>query len=169
MHHVDCPRCGSATKVLETRRPTGDPALRRRRRCTSCGERFTTFERIEPAALTVVKRDGRRQPFDRAKLAGALTRASHKRDVDPRALESIVDRIAATIRDSGGEIASSEVGRLCLDGLEPLDRGAFLQFAGTLPDDLAADLANRRISRAPSVRDGEDAHSSPADAGSTEI
>ena len=158
---MDCPRCSVQTSVLETRRADGGGAVRRRRACPSCGERFTTFERAEPARLAVVKRDGRRQPFDRAKLIAALQRASHKRDLDPRALGAIVDSIEAEARRSGGEIDSAEVGRLCLEKLEPIDRGAFLQFAGTLPDDLAPDLGNRRKTPARSVREGEDAHSSP--------
>lgn len=156
--------CGKpTTKVLETRHPAGDAAVRRRRCCSSCDHRFTTFERIEPAALTVIKNDGRRQQFDRRKLTHALLRASHKRDVDPRALESIVDSVVSAARDAGGEIRSADVGRLCLEGLEPIDRGAFLQFAGTLPDELAPSLGNRPNPRAGSVRDGEDSHSSETD------
>ena len=80
--------------------------------------------------------------------------------MDPRALEAIVDAIESEARRSGGEIDSAEVGRLCLEKLEPIDRGAFLQFAGTLPDDLAPELGNSRNTPARSVRDGEDAHSS---------
>jgi transcriptional repressor NrdR len=160
---VICPSCGSAsTHVLETRRADDGAAVKRRRSCSKCGERFTTFERVEPAPLMVVKRDGRLQPFDRSKLAAALLRASHKRDVDPRALESIVDSVEARAREAG-EIESSEVGRLCLEGLEPIDRGAFLQFAGTLPDDVAPELGNSRNSAVGSVRDGEDSHSSETD------
>ena len=140
--------------------------MRRRRSCPTCGARFTTFERAEPAALTVVKRDGRRQPFDRKKLSSALLRASHKREVDPRSLESIVDAVESEARLAGSEIESAEVGRLCLDKLEPLDRGAFLQFAGTLPDDLAPELGNSRNRAVSSVRYGEDAPELPPETGS---
>jgi transcriptional repressor NrdR len=130
---VDCPRCDSRTKTLETRR-VPDGATRRRRECTSCGHRFTTYERAVPEALEVIKREGHRQPFDREKLLTALVRASHKRDVDPRRLEEIVERVEAEAREGGGEISAARIGEVCLDGLRRLDRGAYLQFAGTLPD-----------------------------------
>ncbi|HEX5820687.1 MAG TPA: ATP cone domain-containing protein, partial [Solirubrobacterales bacterium] len=120
-------------KTLETRR-VPDGAVRRRRECSSCGHRFTTYERAVPEVLEVVKRDGHVQPFDRDKLLGALVRASHKRDVDPRRLEAIADRIEREARDAGGRLSAERIGELCLDGLERIDRGAYLQFAGTLPD-----------------------------------
>jgi transcriptional repressor NrdR len=130
---VNCPRCDSPTKTLETRR-VPDGAIRRRRECTSCGHRFTTYERAVPETLEVVKRDGHRQPFDRDKLLTALLRASHKRDVDPRRLDQIVERVEVEARDAGGRIDARRIGELCLEGLAKLDRGAYLQFAGTLPD-----------------------------------
>jgi len=131
---MNCPRCDASTRTLETRRtPEGD-AVRRRRECPSCGHRFTTYERAVPESLQVVKRDGHRQPFDREKLLGALIRASHKRDVDPRRLDEIVDRVEREARDAGGELAAARIGELCLQGLRDLDHGAYLQFAGTLPE-----------------------------------
>jgi transcriptional repressor NrdR len=130
---VHCPRCNSSTKTLETRR-VPDGAIRRRRECTECGHRFTTYERAVPETPTVIKRDGSRQPFDRDKLLGSLTRASHKRDVDPRSLSLIVDGVERELRDNGGELSAKRIAALCLEGLEKLDRGAYLQFAGTLPD-----------------------------------
>jgi transcriptional repressor NrdR len=131
---MNCPRCDASTRTLETRRtPEGD-AVRRRRECPSCGHRFTTYERAVPESLQVVKRDGHRQPFDREKLLGALIRASHKRDVDPRRLDEIVDRVEREARHAGGELAAARIGELCLQGLRDLDHGAYLQFAGTLPE-----------------------------------
>jgi transcriptional repressor NrdR len=130
---VHCPRCDSSTKTLETRR-VPDGTVRRRRECTECGHRFTTYERAVPEALEVIKRDGSLQPFDRQKLLGSLNRASHKRDVDPRRLSVIVDGVEKEIRDNGGRLDAFRIGELCLDGLRELDRGAYLQFAGTLPD-----------------------------------
>jgi transcriptional repressor NrdR len=130
---VNCPRCDSPTKTLETRR-VPDGAVRRRRECTECVHRFTTYERAVPETLEVIKRDGSRQPFDRDKLLGSLNRASHKRDVDPRRLSLIVDGVEQEVRNSGGRIEAARIGELCLDGLRKLDRGAYLQFAGTLPD-----------------------------------
>jgi transcriptional repressor NrdR len=111
-----------------------DGAVRRRRECTSCGHRFTTYERAVPETIQVIKRDGHRQPFDRDKLRSALIRASHKRDVDPRRLDQIVDRVEREARNAGGELEAARIGELCLEGLRKLDRGAYLQFAGTLPE-----------------------------------
>jgi transcriptional repressor NrdR len=130
---VNCPRCDSTTKTLETRR-VPDGATRRRRECSSCGHRFTTYERAVPETLEVIKRDGRRQPFDREKLLASLNRATHKRKLDPRKLTLLVDRVERAVRDGGGELTAAGITELCLDGLEKLDRGAYLQFAGTLPD-----------------------------------
>jgi transcriptional repressor NrdR len=153
---VNCPRCQASTGILETRRADDGNAVRRRRQCSSCGHRFTTYERQEPEPLAVVKRSGERQPFDRSKLRGALVRASHKRDVDPRDLELIVDRIEEELRVAG-ELPAERIGELCLEGLGELDRGAYLQFAGTLPDP-SENPRNHRSSGGPgSVRMEEDA------------
>jgi transcriptional repressor NrdR len=130
---VNCPRCDSPTKTLETRR-VPDGTVRRRRECTSCGHRFTTYERAVPEVFEVIKRDGSRQPFDREKLLGSLNRASHKRNVDPRRLTFIVDGVETELRNSGGELPAARIADICLEGLAKLDRGAYLQFAGTLPD-----------------------------------
>jgi transcriptional repressor NrdR len=132
---VHCPRCDSPTRTLETRR-VPDGAVRRRRECTECGHRFTTYERAVPEVLEVIKRDGSRQPFDRDKLLGSLNRASHKRNVDPRRLSLIVDVVEKELRANGDELSAARIGELCLDGLRKLDRGAYLQFAGTLPGGL---------------------------------
>ena len=150
--------------MLETRSADGGSALRRRRECRECGQRFTTFERREREPAWVIKRDGKRQRFDREKLARALTRATHKLDVDPRELELIVNRIEVEAETSGGELNASRISRMCLEGLDAIDHRGFLQFAGTLPDEDAADHRNPRkdeaFRQADSVREGEDAHSS---------
>jgi transcriptional repressor NrdR len=131
---VNCPRCERPTSILETRKAEGGAALRRRRECRSCGHRFTTYERAVPEVLEVIKRDGSRQPFDRDKLLGSLNRAAHKRNLDPRQLGLLVDRVEREVRNAGGERTAKRIGELCLEGLAKLDRGAYLQFAGTLPD-----------------------------------
>jgi transcriptional repressor NrdR len=130
---MHCPRCDSPTRILETRR-TPDGAIRRRRECTSCGHRITTYERAVPETPQVVKRDGSRQPFNRDKLLRSLTGATHKRDVDPRRLSFIAEVVEKELRDNGGELSARRITELCLEGLQKLDRGAYLQFAGTLPD-----------------------------------
>jgi transcriptional repressor NrdR len=107
--------------------------VRRRRRCSACSQRFTTFERREPQARYVIKRDGEHQRFDRAKLRAALLGAAHKRPVDVADIEAIVDRVELAAATETGELSSERVGELCLAELRELDWGAYLQFAGTLP------------------------------------
>lgn len=103
--------------------------MRRRRECSSCGHRFTTYERYEAQALFVIKRDGGRQPFDRAKLRGGLERASHKRPVRPEAIDELVARIEQAAVRQGGEIEAARIGDMCLAGLKRIDQVAYLQFA----------------------------------------
>lgn len=128
-----CPACQSASRVLESRRAPDGAAVRRRRECSGCGHRFTTFERREPEPLYVIKRDGERQRFDRTKLRAALLNAVHKRPVIASDIEAIVDRIETAAGDGRGELSSERIGELCLEELRELDRGAYMQFAGTLP------------------------------------
>jgi transcriptional repressor NrdR len=134
---MDCPHCNAATKVLESRRAEDGTALRRRRECSGCGGRFTTYERFQRPRLHVRKRSGRRQPFDRTKLRAALLKATHKRPVSPADVEALVERIELAIETAGGELDAERLVRLCLAGLGDLDRGAYLQFAGTVPEEIA--------------------------------
>jgi transcriptional repressor NrdR len=129
---MDCPRCEAASRVLESRSSEAGAAIRRRRECGGCGHRFTTYERYEES-LFVRKRAGRRQPFDREKLRGALARAAHKRPVSEAQIDAIASDVEAALITAGGEMPSRAIGALCLDGLGQVDRGAYLQFAGTLP------------------------------------
>ncbi len=154
---MNCHRCDASTKTLETRQAEGGAALRRRRECPECGHRFTTYERAVPDRVVVIKRDGRRQPFDREKLLGALVRSTHKRDLDPRALEALASRIEKAAQSETGEIAAQRIVELCLEGLEKLDRGAYLQFAGTLPDSSENPRKHGTSGRPGSVRSAEDA------------
>lgn len=131
---VNCPSCKSGTHVVETRSASGGMAVRRRRECPACGTRFTTFERLASGTAFVLKRDGAREPFDRDKLRRALIGAAHKRPVSRTEIDRIVDRVEARIGVGGGELASSEIGELVLGELLDLDYGAYLQFAGTMPD-----------------------------------
>ena len=132
---VNCPGCDSPTHVLESRRADDGTAVRRRRECTACGRRFTTFERREPGPLYVIKRSGARQRFDRDKLRAALLRAAHKRPVSSEQVDAIVRHVQAEAEaeGAGGELAAERVGELCMDDLRELDPGAYMQFAGTLP------------------------------------
>ena len=131
---MDCPHCQSPTRVVESRHAEDGRAVRRRRECSGCGERFTTFERISVERLYVRKRDGRRQPFDAEKLRGALVRAAHKRDVSAQQIHGIVAAVEGEATAGAGVIPAVRIGEICLERLRGLDRGAYLQFAGTLPD-----------------------------------
>jgi transcriptional repressor NrdR len=130
---VDCPICSAPTHVLESRRADGGAAVRRRRACTECGRRFTSFERREPGPLYVIKRAGGRQRFDRDKLRGALLRAAHKRPVSAEEVDAIVRHVQLEAESAGGELHAERIGELCMNDLLELDRGAYMQFAGTLP------------------------------------
>ena len=112
--------------MLDTR-DAGD-ALRRRRECDGCGNRFTTYERAE-ANVTIVKRDGRRERFDTRKLLGGLERAANKRPVSSEQLEELSESIAAAVRRGGPEVEASQVGDLAERGLAQLDPVAAIQFA----------------------------------------
>jgi transcriptional repressor NrdR len=138
INQVICPSCNSPSRVLESRPADGGSSTRRRRECSACGNRFTTYERRVPDPLFVIKRDGERQPFDRSKLRAALLRAAHKRPVTPHQVEAIVDRIASKVETAGGELSAQRTGELCLSELRELDTGAYLQFAGTFADPDAA-------------------------------
>lgn len=154
-----CPSCSAVTRVLESRRAEDGRATRRRRECPACGRRFTTFERRERGPLFVVKRDGERQLFDRAKLRRALLRAAHKRPVTSAEIDAVADRVQARLDASGDEHEAQAVAELALAELRDLDYGAYLQFAGTLTD-VKPEFAGSGA--AGSVRPGEDRSSFPA-------
>lgn len=123
-----CPYCtASDIQVLETR--DADDAVRRRRICRHCEQRFTTYERIEELPLTVTKRDGREEEFNREKLLRGLLRATTKRPVTIDQVEQIVDAIAAEARSTGGTLAAGQVGELALASLRELDPVAYVRFA----------------------------------------
>jgi transcriptional repressor NrdR len=159
---MNCPVCDRPTRVLESRRAEAGAATRRRRECGSCGHRFTTFERRDAPPLSVLKRDGERQRFDRNKLRAALLRSTHKRQVSADDVEALVERIAVAIETAGGELPAERVGELCLEGLQELDHGAYLQFLGTLPSP-NADFAESNP--AGSVRPARESSSLPAQTG----
>ena len=159
-----CPQCDEQSRVLESRPAEGGTAVRRRRECDRCGRRFTTYERLERGQLFVRKRNGRRQPFDRAKLRFGLGRAAHKRPVRAAQIDAIVGRIEDEVDRAGGELPADRIGELCLDGLRELDRVSYLQFASVYKqladlDEVRAELASlaaegrrRRGSKRSSVR-----------------
>jgi transcriptional repressor NrdR len=126
-----CPSCDSTkTRVVDSRLTEPGDAVRRRRECEQCGSRFTTYERSEAPAVTVVKRDGARQQFDRQKLLRGLSRAANKRPVTDLQLEALADAIAAEVRGAGtGEAEAEYIGELALRGLADLDPVTGILFA----------------------------------------
>jgi transcriptional repressor NrdR len=128
---VKCPFCGQVDeKVVDSREARDGAAVRRRRECLSCGRRFTTYERIEEIQFMVVKKDGRRELFDRNKILSGLVRATQKRPVGVAALEKIADEVEARLLEKPDrEIKSSEIGELIIKHLYDLDEVAYVRFA----------------------------------------
>ena len=142
---MQCPYCGSTHNRVVDSREAAD-AIRRRRQCESCDQRFTTYERAEAVRMYVVKRNGRREPFDRDKLLRGLQRAAAKRPIEPDRLEEVVTSIEAAVRREGGEAPAEWVGELALGGLARLDRVAAVMFASVYRsiEDLSAFEAELR-------------------------
>lgn len=126
-----CPHCGAReTRVVDSRDLDDSATIRRRRECSACATRFTTYERIEAARLVIVKRDGNRQEFDREKLASGLRKALTRRPVPDDAAEQAADAIEAELRAEGAtEVPSSRVGVLAMEKLRELDQIAYIRFA----------------------------------------
>ena len=126
-----CPYCGNPDTQVKDSRPSEDnTAIRRRRVCPDCGGRFTTFERVQLRELTVVKKNGRRVPFDRDKLARSVAVALRKRAVDPERADRMVNGIVRQLESSGdGEVPSERIGLLVMEGLKGLDEVAYVRFA----------------------------------------
>ncbi|MCX2696137.1 MULTISPECIES: transcriptional regulator NrdR [Ochrobactrum] len=126
-----CPYCQSEDTQVKDSRPAEDGAvIRRRRVCSVCGGRFTTFERVQLRELMVVKKSGRRVPFDREKLARSIDVALRKRHVDEERVERAISGIVRQLESSGeAEVTSDEIGRLAMDALKGVDDIAYIRFA----------------------------------------
>ena len=126
-----CPFCGNEESQVKDSRPSEDgAAIRRRRYCPACEGRFTTFERVQLRELTIVKRSGRRNPFDREKLVRSVAIALRKRPVDPERVERMVNGIVRQLESMGeSEVSSEQIGHLVMEGLRGLDAVAFVRFA----------------------------------------
>ena len=131
-----CPRCGcEESKVVDSRPSEGNDAIRRRRECTGCGFRFTTYERCEEMPIVVIKRDGHKEPFDRQKLMRGLVTATVKRDVSMSSLSGLIDDIESELRDGGiMEISSVDLGGMVLKRLISVDKVAYVRFASVYRD-----------------------------------
>jgi transcriptional repressor NrdR len=128
---VKCPYCAHlGDKVVDSRESKEGEVIRRRRECLECGRRFTSYERIDEIPYMVVKKDGSRERFERQKLIGGMLKACEKRPVSVAALETVADRIEATLQERPEkEIATAEIGRLVMAALKNLDEVAYVRFA----------------------------------------
>jgi transcriptional repressor NrdR len=126
-----CPFCGHEDTQVKDSRPTDDSAaIRRRRFCQACGSRFTTFERVQLRELTVIKKTGKRVPFDRDKLARSIFIATRKRPVEAERVERIINAIVRRLESSGeAEVTSDQIGEQVMDALYTLDPVAYVRFA----------------------------------------
>ena len=126
-----CPYCGNEDTQVKDSRPTEDnTSIRRRRFCTACGGRFTTFERVQLRELTVIKTNGRRVPFERDKLMRSVQIAMRKRPVEQERVERMVSGIVRRLESMGeSEIPSNTIGKLVMEGLSSIDAVAYVRYA----------------------------------------
>ena len=142
MREVHCPSCSfDDTKVIDSRLSEEGGAIRRRRSCTQCGYRFTTYERLEEVALNVVKRGGGKQPFDRLKMMAGIQAAVKGRPVGDEMIMEIAERIEDALRLEGGDVTSNQVGHAVLEQLRLIDEVSYMRFASVYKNfDDAADF-----------------------------
>ena len=128
---MKCPYCGHlGDKVVDSRESKEGEVIRRRRECLECTRRFTSYERIDEIPYMVVKKDGRRERFERQKLVGGLLKACEKRPVSTPALEAIADKIESRLQETPErEISTEEIGATVMQALKQLDKVAFVRFA----------------------------------------
>lgn len=131
-----CPFCGFAEdRVIDSRESKEGDVIRRRRECLECGRRFTTYERIDEIPYLVVKKDGRREKFDRQKVLSGLLKACEKRPVSMARLAEIVDTVEGVLADKAErEISTAEIGELLMENLKGLDKIAYVRFASVYRD-----------------------------------
>jgi transcriptional repressor NrdR len=133
---VKCPFCGQLESQVKDSRPSEyGAAIRRRRSCPECGGRFTTFERVQLRELTILKRSGRRTPFDREKLQRSIDIASRKRPLDPERVDRMVSTIVRQLESRGEtEVESTVIGELVMKALKGLDQVAYVRYASVYRD-----------------------------------
>lgn len=128
---MKCPFCNFAdTKVIDSRAQDDNSVIRRRRVCEKCGKRFTTYERVDMIPITVIKRDGTREIFDKAKLQNGIMKSCNKRPVTAQQIQKLVDDIENTLAGSGErEVESKQLGNMVIERLKDLDEVAYVRFA----------------------------------------
>ena len=126
-----CPKCGcQEDKVVDSRASREGATIRRRRECTACNHRFTTYEEVEHEGLVVLKRDGRREEFSKEKLLSGIKKACQKRPIGQKVVEDLADRIAETVNNRyEGEVPAEFIGKQVMDGLRDIDDVAYVRFA----------------------------------------
>ena len=130
-----CPFCAHEASQVKDSRPSEDASsIRRRRQCEACGARFTTFERVQLRELTVVKKEGEREPFDRSKLEQSIAIACRKRDVPAERIDRLITSIQRQLETRGDEVTTSAIGEAVMDGLKALDHVAYIRFASVYKD-----------------------------------
>ena len=130
-----CPFCAHEDSQVKDSRPSEDgAAIRRRRQCEGCGARFTTFERVQLRELTVIKKDGKREPFDRGKLERAIGHACRTREVDRAKIEQLVSGVQRQLETLGDEVSSTRIGEAVMAGLKAIDHVAYIRFASIYKD-----------------------------------
>jgi len=163
---VRCPSCGERdTRVVDSR-DIDEAAIRRRRECNLCATRFTTYERIESARLTVVKSDGRREEFDRDKLATGLARALTRRPVPADAATRAAEEIEAALRSRGlSDVPSMTIGEMAMDKLREIDQIAYIRFASVYQSFEDIEQLQREVNTLLAEREEIDAESDARPAG----
>ena len=131
-----CPFCAHDDSQVKESRPTEDnSAIRRRRQCESCGGRFTTFERVQLREIAVVKSEGKREPFDRAKVEQSVALACRKRGIEQERIDQLVSGIQRQVETAGeSEVPSSRIGEMVMEGLRQIDSVAYIRFASVYRD-----------------------------------
>ena len=130
-----CPFCSHENSQVKDSRPTEDGAsIRRRRQCEECSARFTTFERVQLRELTVMKKNGEREPFDRGKLERSIAIACRKRDVAPARIDRLITSIQRQLETRGDEVTTAQIGEAVMDGLKAIDHVAYIRFASVYKD-----------------------------------
>ena len=131
-----CPYCSEAESQVKDSRPAeDDAAIRRRRQCGACGARFTTFERVQLRELFVIKKEGKREPFNRSKLERSVAIATRKRPVEPARIDRMLSGIQRQLETAGdGDVPAARIGELVMAGLKGLDSVAYIRFASVYKD-----------------------------------
>lgn len=158
---MHCPYCGYGdSKVIDSR--TVNESVRRRRRCLKCDRRFTTYERLEPYGLLVVKKDGRRESFSRNKLLAGLRKAFEKRPLSAELVDKLVEEIESEVQSLGkAEVPSTMIGELVMERLRQLDEIAYIRFASVYRSFKDIESLKAELDRLEELRDGPSAKDQP--------